>query len=75
LHNLRHGEESPNEFHGFLEIALGSAAEARYLIQLAVDLRMLTAAEAAGCLDCSDHVFRQLQNLQKTVRGFTDRQA
>ena len=64
---------TPNEFHRFLDIALGSAAEVRYLIQLAIDLRMLTADDAASCLDCSDHVFRQLQNLQKTVRGFADR--
>jgi four helix bundle protein len=58
------------EFHRFLDIAHGSAAEVHYLLQLAVDLGMLAAEDAASCLDCSDHVARELQELQKTVNQF-----
>jgi four helix bundle protein len=60
------------EFHRFLDIAYGSASEEHYLLQLAVDLRMLAAEDAASCLDCSDHVARELQKLQATVSRFAD---
>ncbi len=66
---------TPTEFHRFLDIARGSAAEVRYLLQLAVDLGLLGAEETAACQDCSDHVFRELQNLQRTVLRFAARVA
>jgi four helix bundle protein len=61
---------STREYLRFLDIALGSAAEVRYLLGLAIDLRLLTAAEATRCQECSDHVVRALQNLLKAVGQF-----
>ncbi len=58
------------EYLRFIDIALGSAAEVRYLLTLAVDLKMLKADDAADCRECSDHVVRALQNLLKVVRQF-----
>ncbi|HEX7485676.1 MAG TPA: four helix bundle protein [Vicinamibacterales bacterium] len=62
---------SPREYQRFIDVALGSAAEVRYLLRLAVDLGLLSADDAAGCQECSDHVVRELQNLLKAVSGFT----
>ena len=42
----------------------------RYLLSLAVDLKLLKADDAADCRECSDHVVRALQNLLKAVRQF-----
>ena len=58
------------EYQRFIDIALGSAAEVRYLLSLAVDLKLLKADDAADCRECSDHVVRALQNLLKAVRQF-----
>jgi four helix bundle protein len=62
---------SAREYQRFIDVALGSAAEVRYPLRLAVDLRLLTEDDAAGCQECSDHVVRELQNLLKAVSGFT----
>jgi four helix bundle protein len=64
--------DSPKEYHRFLCIALGSAAEVHYLIDLAVDLGMLSVANSRRCRECSDHVARALQNLLKAVGHFED---
>ena len=58
------------EYARFLDIALGSAAEVRYLLTLAVDLKLLKAEDATECRECSDHVVRELQNLLKAARQF-----
>ena len=62
---------SPREYQRFIDVALGSAAEVRYLLGLAVDIRLLDASEAADCQECSDHVVRGLQNLLKALVRFT----
>lgn len=61
---------TPREYQRFIDIALGSAAEVRYLLGLAVDLKMPRADDAAHCQECSDHVVRALQNLLKAVGQF-----
>jgi four helix bundle protein len=61
---------SPREYHRFLEMAAGSAAEVRYLLRLVVDLELLEANAVAGCRECSDHVARALQNLQRAAAAF-----
>ena len=66
--SIRH---SARDYGRFLDIALGSAAEVRYLLRLAEDLHLLKAEELADCTDCSDRVFRELQNLHKAVGRFT----
>jgi four helix bundle protein len=65
--SVRH---SAADYGRFLDIALGSAAEVRYLLRLAEDLHLLTAEELADCRDCSDWVVRELQNLHKAVARF-----
>lgn len=61
---------TPREYQRFVDIALGSAAEVRYLLGLAVDLEMLRTDDAAHCQECSDRVVRELQNLLKAVGRF-----
>ena len=56
---------------GPLRVAPGSAAEVQYLLCLTVDLQLLGANDVADCRDCSDHVVRELQNLQKALARFT----
>jgi len=43
----------------------------QYLLCLTVDLQLLGANDVADCRDCSDHVVRELQNLQKALARFT----
>ncbi len=47
----------------FLEIAQGSAAEAGFLIDLAVSLGMLSPDDVAGCRDGYDRLVRSLQKM------------
>ena len=61
---------SVGDYQRFLNIALGSAVEVRYLIGLVVDLRLLTLDDSEVCGECADHVVRALQNLQNAVGQF-----
>jgi four helix bundle protein len=61
---------SPREYAHFLDIALGSAAEVRYLLDLASDLGLL-ARGIDECKECSDHVVRALQKLHQAVARFS----
>jgi four helix bundle protein len=60
----------PRAYRSFLDVALGSAAETRYLLGLIVDLEFVQENDVAGCRECSDHVVRELQNLLKAVSTF-----
>jgi four helix bundle protein len=60
----------PRAYRSFLDIALGSAAETRYLLGLVVDLNYAKQDDVAECRKCSDHVVRELQNLLKAVSKF-----
>ena len=64
--------ETTREYRRFLDIALGSASEVGYLLNLAVDLEFLPPQDAAACRDCSNHVERELQNLLKAVEQFSE---
>lgn len=58
------------DYRRFLEVALGSAVEVKYLLQLAVDLDFLGGEDSSECRDCADHVVRELQNLRRAVGRF-----
>jgi four helix bundle protein len=60
----------PRAYRNFLDIALGSAAETRYLLGLIVDLGYVTEGDVIDCRIRSDHVVRELQNLLKAVSKF-----
>jgi four helix bundle protein len=54
----------------FIDIATGSAVELRYLLDLLVDLALVTAGEVGDCRNRSDHVVRALLKLQRGVQQF-----
>lgn len=55
------------EFHQFLSVAKGSAAEVRTLIRVAADLGYLQPAESAAALRQSEEVGRLLGGLRAAV--------
>jgi four helix bundle protein len=61
---------SIREYRHFISIALGSAAEAHYLLGLIVDLGYLSSNDAFDCRECTDHVVGELQNLLRAISGF-----
>jgi len=61
---------SAREYRHFIDVALGSAAETRYLLGLIVDLEYVREVDVADCRECSDHVVRELHNLLKAVSRF-----
>jgi four helix bundle protein len=63
---------SRRDYGHFIDIALGSAVEVRYLITLAVDLRLCSSTQAAECKESSDHVVRALQKLRVAVEQFDE---
>jgi four helix bundle protein len=62
---------SDREYERFVDIALGSAVELRYLLQLTRDLGFLQGSGLAECQECSDHVVRALHSLQRAVALFS----
>lgn len=54
----------------YLEVALGSAVEVRYLLDLVCDLGLVSEADLAEGRECSDHVARALQNLLRATATF-----
>ena len=63
---------STREYGRFIDIALGSASELRYLLQLAEELSMLEGADLADCRTRSAHVVRALYRLQSSVGTMAD---
>jgi len=61
---------SGREYQRFIDIALGSAVEVRYLLQLARELKLLDGVDVGNCSECSDHVVRALHNLQRAIGKF-----
>jgi four helix bundle protein len=59
---------SDREYVNFLNIALGSASEMRYLIDVSVRLRYVADADVADFEDCSRELVRSLQNLIEALR-------
>jgi four helix bundle protein len=51
------------EYCRFLNIAVGSASEVRYLVDLGRRLKMLPAADAERLLEGYDHLVRSLKRL------------
>ena len=51
----------------FLELALGSASETRYLLLLATELGLLSVAQAKNCQNRTQHLVLGLQKLIATL--------
>ncbi len=62
--------QSTREYEHFLDIALGSATEISYLLDLAQDLRLLHGEALTQCKESSNHVVRALQKLHRAVSEF-----
>ena len=58
------------EYQRFIDVAVASAAEVQYLLDLAVDLGFLQAEGAADCRECAHRVVRELQSLLKAIGRF-----
>jgi four helix bundle protein len=54
-------------FAHFLDVAAGSAAETRYLVDLSCRLGYVDAARAAAFDDSADHLLRSLNRLRQTI--------
>lgn len=54
---------SEREYLQFLRVALGSASECRYLLELSIRLDYLADESTSPFLDKADHVVRSLQRL------------
>ncbi len=61
---------TPREYRRFLDVALGSVSEVRYLLGLAVDLSFLSNEDSEACRSCSVCVECELQDLLKAVAQF-----
>ncbi len=70
--NLAEGSarHEPGDYRRFVDIALGSAVELRYLFDLAADLGLLAGTDAEDCRNRSDHVVRALLNLRHAIARF-----
>ena len=60
------GRSSNAAFAYFLDIAAGSVAEARYLMQLAMRLEFIAADSVARFDDDADHLLRSINLLRQT---------
>src|SRR5262245_39335729 len=58
---------SVRDYQRFVEIALGSAAELRYLLELTEDLDLLPRATLEPGRERTDHVVRALHQLQQAI--------
>lgn len=63
---------STREYGRFIDIALGSASELRYLLRLAEELGMLEGEDLADCRTRSGQVVRALYRLQGSVDRLPD---
>ncbi len=62
------GRNGDGDLHRFLNIALGSANELRYLLELAMDVGLLSAADGMPLVSAVDDVRRMLSGLATTAR-------
>ena len=61
------GRNSPADFARFLQIAMGSASETKYLILLVRDLKYLDAAQSSELIDSIIEVKKMLASLIKKL--------
>ena len=64
------GRRSDAEYARFLDIALGSASEADYLLDLCHELRLLPPASYQDCKNRNSQLLRGLQKLLEAVERF-----
>ncbi len=65
------GRASRAQFAQFLQVAIGSARELDYFLQLARDLRVITSSDHATLEARADEVTRMLVGLRQTVTAAT----
>jgi four helix bundle protein len=65
------GRATPKQFAQFLQIAIGSARELDYFLQLAVDLGAISTSDHAGLEARTDEVIRMLLGLRRTITRST----
>jgi four helix bundle protein len=65
---IKHG---PREFRRFLDIALGSQTEVRYLLRLAGDLGYLSADELTSITEAAEEAGRLLWGLYRSMKART----
>ena len=63
------GRGSDNDFARFIQIALGSASELEYLIQLSFDLNYIKNEIFTTLTDKTIHIKKMLTSLLKTLRA------
>ncbi len=61
---------SRGDYLRFLDIALGSASEADYLLDFCLEVDLLGAAAHGQCKDCVQQIVRALQKLIEAVEQF-----
>ena len=66
------GRRSRADYARFLDIALGSASEADYLLELCGHLELVSAPALERCRTCSNRTLRALQRLLDAVRALPD---
>jgi four helix bundle protein len=64
------GRRSPADYRRFLDIALGSAEEATYLIDLCGRLNLLVGPAYESCRNLAQRVVKTLQKLLDSVAEF-----
>jgi four helix bundle protein len=62
-----HGRGSTGAYRNHLQIALGSLAELETLIEIAVRIRLISAADVTGLTACSDETGRMLRGFLRAL--------
>jgi four helix bundle protein len=61
--------KTERDFANFINVATGSAAESRYLVDVSIRLGFLNAATHQGTLERLDHLVAQLKALGKSLEN------
>lgn len=64
-------KRGPKEFRRYLDIAIGSRSEVKYLLRLAADLGYINAVDKQPILEECEEVGRLLWGLYRSIKSFT----